>query len=459
MDSPSHTPPIMNVIDVIDIINVIDIKDLQSHIISNVDTNPNTITVYHIIIGSKVSEYCLNNPDPLCNRNHECPEIVKNLLFNPEQQFSPEFLHSLSLKKDNNEITIRQVLILIDPCYIRNPKPLGLLSVISEFGMNMTSNLTVRSVLEHNEINRTTIISKLEPIAVPFDITEMHLLILFRTIKALSKFYPMLVNVMDCSSNVANKTFADSINSNSSWVHITKPECLIIDKKKQYIPIMTTNMNMNENMNENMNMNDLSIPNEDDLFTNKMLNIRWINYKNDEKMLEDLAIVKDLCHYSKNTYDFITNLYKVNTIEYSLMSIYKIWGFTTCTLDYTFSRVFGSSVTVNFSKMSFEEFANNWKFHKGFRDLQLLNFGYDVILIHKFIDYFTDKYNDREGYSYVGINPSIIDFLKVEAYEIFQKLGKYFPDSNEKYLYNVENAGALKRESIKQYMLDNGVLI
>ena len=104
----------------------LDIKLLKEHIISKVSTSSNTITVYHFIIGSKSYEkdFIL---DPLLQsirpRNHECPKIVENLLFNPDLQLSPDILkNKLKIYKD---ITIRQVLVLIDPSYSFQPNPVG----------------------------------------------------------------------------------------------------------------------------------------------------------------------------------------------------------------------------------------------------------------------------------------------------------------------------------------------
>ncbi len=212
------------------------------------------------------------------------------------------------------------------------------------------------------------------------------------------------------------------------------------------------------------------------------MSVRWINYHNDSKLVNDLLSVSDYCPYSKRTYDFIATLYKVNTIEYSLVSIYKLWGITTYTINYKFNynRIFNydrieggresrggdgcldsSSIAgienvmlINFKDLSFEEFARYWKLYKGFRDLQPFNYGYDIEILNKFITNFINKYNDREGYSYLGINPSIIDFLKLEAFEIFNTLAHYFP-KDSKYCSDIpEN---ITRNSIKEYLFENGV--
>ena len=113
-----------------------------------------------------------------------------------------------------------------------------------------------------------------------------------------------------------------------------------------------------------------------------------------------------------------------------------------------------NEMLINFKDLSFEEFARYWKLYKGFRDLQPFNYGYDIEILNKFITNFINKYNDREGYSYLGINPSIIDFLKLEAFDIFNTLAHYFP-KDSKYCSDIpEN---INRNSIKEYLFENGV--
>ena len=430
----------------IPVIPVISVKDIDNYIIKNLYLN--TFTIYHIIIGSKVHGNDFTSLDPLFKRNHECPEIVKKLLFNPENQFSPEFINSLSNYK---EITIKQVLLLIDPYYSRDPKPLGLLSVITENSSIIFPDLSVISKIEYNEISETVIISKLEPFIVPHDINELEVYQILDKIKSLDKYYPMLVNIMDCSSITIPKIYANSINSinsndNNNIIHITKPECLILDHKIQFNPIIT--------------LKKLDCD-KGEFIPNDILHVRWVNYNDDNKLLDDLAIVKDFCIYSRNTYDFITTLYKVSTIEYSLLSINKIWGFTTYTMDYKFTleNVYGSSnkeIIINFSKLSFQEFSSYWILQEGFKKLPPFNYDYNLLIVCKFIDYFINKFKNNNIILHLDIELSIVDLLKVEAYEILKNLGKY-NENDKKYLDGIDNPEYLDRKIIKTYLNDNGI--
>lgn len=391
----------------------IDIEELNSYFVSNLDSKSNTITIVNFIIGSYVNPSDFHNPNPNYKRNHEFPEFVKKLLYNPELQFSPEFNSSLSSHK---ELIINQVLILADPAYSYHPELTGFFSET----MSLSPDLTITNVIEHNEFIKTKVTSKLETVVIPCEILEEQVESLLKIINSLRQFYSIIVNIMDCSSRVLNKMFIDRIcdfNSNNSnyesWIYLTKPECLIIDNKLQYNPIITIDNAF-----------------ESHFAYKKIFNIRWCNYRDDLKILDDLKTVYEFCPYSRNTYNFITTLYKVDTIEYSLYSIFKLWGFTTYTIDYQFKgfdihtkndKLF----TVNFSKITFEDFARYWKLYEGFRSLPLF-YDYNIFMVKKFIEYFINKYTYRTGVSYLGINPSIVDFLKIEAFEIFDNLKRYF---------------------------------
>ena len=423
----------------------IKLKSLKEHILSNISTSSNTITVYHIIVGSKsyehdfVTDSLLQSDRP---RNHECPQIVENLLFNPDLQLSPDILSNVL--KQNTDIVIRQVLILIDPVYSRQPNPTGLLSVIDGLPLGLS--------IEHN-LEYINIKSILEPIIVPCDITESHIIELIKCLGMFRDIYPIVINIMDCSSITCSNLYANNIDSIDNWIHITKPKCLIDDTELQYIPMMAycqdgINSGINPGITNNINS----------LFTYNKLNIRWINCKDDLSIIDSSitpAIYRN-CIYSKNYYDFVVRLYKVETIEYSILLINKLWSVTTYTLDFTFSAsgASGSSneITFNFKTLSFEDFCKFWKY-KGFRDLFPFSQGYDYIIFCKFINNFIAKYINKVGVSYLGLNPSIVDFLKFEAFEIFTNLVKYVP-SDIKYL--ASSCETISRESINNYLIENG---
>ena len=327
--------------------------------------------------------------------------------------------------------------------------------------------------------------SILEPIIVPCNISEKHVLELIKSLELFRTIYPMIINIMDCSSNTCPNIYSDSIGSIDNWIYITKPKCLIDDSELQYIPMLTVYNELND-----LNISGSSIafanivtsvaapsvasssaapsapiaPNVFELgslFTYNKLNVRWINYKDDSIIINNISnAIYTNCIYSKNLYDYVSRIYKVETFEYSLFSINKLWGITTYTSNYIInykeitSNRFETSkdIIVNFSKLSFEEFAKYWKC-KECRELPPFNCDYDFIIFCKFIDNFIRKYSNSIGYSYVGLNPSIVDFLKVEAFEIFNTLVKYFHDDMK---YMTSSYQTVSRDSIKQYLINNG---
>lgn len=439
----------------------LNIKLLKEHLLSKVSVPSNTITFYHFIVGAKAVEedFSLDKTTSesyIRCRNHECSKLVENLLFNPEMQLSPQLIKN-NLK--DNCITIRQVLVLIDPSYKHKPSPCGLLSVIKDLPLD----LTIEHNLEHLNIN---IKSVLEPIIVPDDINEDQLLEIIKTLKPFRQFYSLLVNILDCSSVVCKNIYANSIdrsnciNDDYTWIHITNPKCLLNDEELQYMPIIMNREKDREKDRENKSeINNLS------LFTRNTYDVRWANYNDDSHLIDELLnnYDTDKCPYSTNLYNFIITLYKVDTTLYSLISLFKLWGFTTYTSDYTFNNnyeynlslnISKKEIVVNFSKLSFEDFATYWLKYKEFRELSLFKHCYDNFIFNKFINYFIKKYFYGVGYSYLGINPSIIDFIKIEACEIFNTLSKYFYNDIK---YLKEDSKLITRESIKQYLEENMV--
>ena len=407
---------------------------LKQHLLTKVSTSCNTITIYHIIVGSKV--YSLSSD---VQRNHECPQVVKNLLFNPDLQLSLSVL-------SNIDIIIRQVLILIDPAYARDPKPDGLLSVIDWLPLD----LTIDHQLEYIKVK-----SILEPIIVPDDITEDHIKELVQCLDIFRTNFPIVINIMDCSSNTCHNLYANNIDTIYNWIHITKPNCLLDDTEKIYTPMITQdNSGCNSGCNSGVNTRVTS------LFKYDKLAIRWVNCNDDLRIINNSispAMLRN-CIYSRNYYDIVVRLYKVKNTEY-LFQINKLWGITTYTTNFTFSATgaAGSSkeIEFNFKILSFEEFAKYWKY-KGFRELFPFSQGYDYILLCQFINYFIEKYSTKIGLSFLGLNPSIVDFLKFEAFEMMSSLVNYFPDDIK---YVSSSCETISRESIKHYLVDNECIL
>lgn len=442
-------------------IPIIELKNIPNIIKYCMVSGPNILTIYHIIIGSRVDKYSLTTEDIKLKRNHECPKIIQQLLLNPEQQFSPEFIHYLSIS-NFKDFTIRNVLFLIDETYKITPEPIGLLHFINNnndiFANN--DNICLTRELIHNEFNKTIITSILEPYLVPENITEIQVQSILQLISSLGVFYPNLINIIDCSSFATRNIFKESIDNNNNQIHITQPKCLLLDNEEQYNPIITYNSSNSKSINDDDVKNKIV---SDDTFDNTKISVRWINYDDDKYIVDDLKAVSDYCQFSKNTYNFITILYKRNCIESSLYSLYKLWGYTTFTSNYEINLVdhnlveTNKTIIINISKLGFDEFATYWinPQYSNFKELSVFKYDYDYIIIKKYITKFLLKYINHEGISYLGLNPSIIDIIKYETFEIFKFLGKYFPEYMK---YVPDNSSNISRVMIKDFLNENDVI-
>ena len=444
-------------------VKTIKLDDLLQYVISTINTKE--ITIYHFISGAKMHNFISDPDNTLQNmypRNHECPQLVKNLFFNPELQFSPEFYYNLS---NHETIIIRQVLFLIDPIYNTYPEIEGFFDVFKD----KMPYLITKHTVEHNEFKKTYIVTKIDPIVIPERITEQQILNVLEVINSFGKFAPILVNIMDCSSSTVKELYVNNVsntNNTSKRVYITHPDCLIIDTKTQYLPMITL-----DNISKRFSSNKKVLSKEEQeqkqeqsgdgsngyIDNTKLLCIRWSNYNEDIRYLEDLKGIMDICPYSKRTYDFLINNYKDYHCFISLAPICKIWGMTRITKEYEFlfpdsNNVESPIVKLNLNTMSFKQFASYWTSYEIFRSKILAIMDpYFKYNIKKFIDMLVIK--DIKSLNYYSDN-TIVDIIKFEAVEIFTLLKKYFPEDKITFAtteYNISQA------DIAEYITPYGV--
>ena len=444
-------------------VKTIKLDDLLQYVISTINTKE--ITIYHFISGAKMHNFISDPDNTLQNmypRNHECPQLVKNLFFNPELQFSPEFYYNLS---NHETIIIRQVLFLIDPMYNTYPEIEGFFDVFK----GKMPYLITKHTVEHNDFKKTYIVTKIDPIVIPERITEQQILNVLEVLDSFSKFTPILVNIMDCSSSTVKELYVNNVsntNNTSKRVYITHPDCLIIDTKTQYLPMITL-----DNISKRFSSNKKVLSKEEQeqkqeqsgdgsngyIDNTKLLCIRWSNYNEDIRYLEDLKGIMDICPYSKRTYDFLINNYKDYHCFISLAPICKIWGMTRITKEYEFlfpdsNNVESPIVKLNLNTMSFKQFASYWTSYEIFRSKILAIMDpYFKYNIKKFIDMLVIK--DIKSLNYYSDN-TIVDIIKFEAVEIFTLLKKYFPEDKITFAtteYNISQA------DIAEYITPYGV--
>lgn len=199
-----------------------------AHLLDSVNAPEFDLTIYHIIIGSKMPDIELHSTE--YPRNHEYPHIIRNIAANPYTQFSNILLNKLL--SVNYSIKIRQIVVLIDPQYSQYPKLEGLEKPIPDISYYVISESITASDIEN-------MITAIEPCS------------------------KRLINILDCTSNTLSEMYIMNL---CPYIYINKPECLAIDSKIRYTPFITCNI-------------------DSDKINVKNLNYRWLNILDDYKQI------------------------------------------------------------------------------------------------------------------------------------------------------------------------------
>ena len=398
----------------------------------------NTINIYHIHIGSK-THVSIDHTDSRYTHNHEYNLFLNTLFNNPLKQFSPEFISQLSTY---SEIKIRNILILIDPMYIQSSELEGFRKMT---GMSLQNEL----VLPHPNDAITTITTSIEILQLPFDIEELDVLNLIDTLCNIGNLYTVLINIMDCTSRVMLEYYSNSMNNpNYDKISIRRPDCLALDTSPLFNPIMTCSTKQSHI---------------------SKISIRWINYKDDMKIIYELEQVLDFCDSSKDTHIFLTEHYKYDIAIENLISIIKIWSRLSYTniqeidivpdsyLHSDGSRT--SILKIKFSELSFTNFITYWKKFIKFREFILSNVdSYYRYNLKVYLDTFIFKYEEISSHIH------IVKALQSEAIDIFKNLINYCKKDAAYIISTIKGIGCdschlLERKNILDYLKFNDVSI
>jgi hypothetical protein len=386
------------------------------------------ITIYHIHIGSKTHFYIGNQSN---SHNHEYTNFLKTLFNEPLKQFSPELISKL---EQYPEINIKNIVILIDPMYNNLP----VLEGFKEFkDLKILNN---EQIIQHCNNSLTIIKINIEIIQYSNNITEEEIINLVKIINNNS----ILINIIDCTSRLLLEYYAYCINSLYSHIYITRPDCLLNDILSHYNPIITlTNKTLTNNT--------------------KQL-IRWMNYTDDLKLIPELKEVIDICYSSNITYIFLTESYKYNIALENLISIVKLWS----RLSYTNIQEIQLSgynnsdnnsdnntkniIYIKFCDLSFIDFIKYWKMYGAFSDFILSTVDFYYKYNFKiYVDKFIMKYENKEN------SVSIVDALKIDAYQIFQNLLNYCKYDREYIIENIKSIESIERKHIMDYLKFNNI--
>jgi len=358
----------------------------------NSKDKPFTINYFHFIIGSFTYPTDYNSAPAEFKRNHEFPQIVKNNFYQPELQFSPSMLEFIShIYTPDNTININQIVVLIDPSYKQYPRPYGICTELPD--LDSQPIVFHSSSIDINPLKKIKFNSRLEPVIIADNIHEIgvskleSIILEYRNSK-----FPNLINIMDCSSNTIRNKW---VSNENPFVYIGMPECLLIDSDIQYIPMIT--------------------------FDNDTKSIRWCNDYLDEKILNELATVIDVCPVSARTYRFITTQLKYRIIANYLLPIYKLYGRLRVSCAYTMPD--GSKYM--FSDMTYNQFKYRWESSKFFQNSFLSYFdSYFKSNMIYFINKFTSLSNSENTYITDSIGDMLIKMLLINL----EKLNQIIPD-------------------------------
>jgi len=390
---------------------------IQNNLQISIKEKTMTITIYNFIVGSYMGDMQILELNPELKRNHEFPQVVRNILHNPELQFSPNMQEFISHMET---ITIRQILFLIDPMYETNAVYSGLESettTTSETVLLEDGKFITDHKIYHNEFKSTSIRSIVEPIIVSESIIKRNIFEMIEQITKYTSQIPVLINIIDCTSFLLQELFANNVNL---YVYMSVPNCLLHDDDIQYMPVITYD---------------------------KEHGLRWINYNLDSSSLEDLKMVKDICKNAEITYNFLATLYKVQVCNMNLVTIFKFLGLLNITKAYDF----GASGKIVFGNLQFTDFVRLCErpiFIKMFAN------NFDNYFLHNIIDYITKLVKNPKILSRISENNNIREILLLEAIEIFRTLREYFP---EDVIDLGDHSERTLKDNIREYLRKNNV--
>ena len=424
------------------------------------------ILVFHLHIGSKTSTRVHLPKDLPYTHNHEYTKLLNTLFNNPEEQFSPEFISSLS-NFSGKDIHIHNIVILFDPQYEHSPELEGFKNVktkvqvndqtevqeevqvdVQEEGQNEKS-ISVKdinyneSIVHHLNDTFTMLKSSLEIIQVSSDVKQEHIKIIIDIIEYLSNTLniPNLINIIDCTSKELIEFYALYSNKESN-IHITRPNCLHDDKSIIVNPMITLDSKQIDALD-------------------KFNSVRWLNYRDDSNLIKDLKNIKDICKTSEKSFEFLTQMYK-HTIGIELLNcIMKLWSrlsYTNIQDIYEDETQYKPFLSIKFNDITLIEFINYWNELKAFREFIFNNSCSDyqyhiMIYINGFVTtykYKTDVFTLKEA-------------LQFEAFEIFRKLMSYCCEDacyiikNIKNIEDKEGYNLLELKQIIDYLNFNGI--
>lgn len=360
-----------------------------------------SLDVWHIVLGSFMYAVDFRDPKNTRPRNHECPQLVKNLMHNPGSQLSPAVIESIIQMKCKS-VNIHQHIMLIDPMYAENANSIlvGLLSVYPTFETDET--LTIQGAIPISDNASIPYTSILEPVLITNEVGESDVQQFIEDITSYKSSrinHFALINIMDCTSHTMRYTWANNEDPN---VYLAMPDCFINDASINYLPIITAAIK---------SPSASAGAGADAGFT-----MRWCNADLDQQQIPAYQAI------SPGMYNFLVNGYRSKILKIYLVGWVKISSVLKITLEYRLSN----GILFRFSTLTLEDFITLWTLPE-FRN-KLMNFT-DKFFEHniiRFINLLIDPTNLVE-LSHIATH-NLTEALDAFIQPKIQQLNDYFPD-------------------------------
>jgi hypothetical protein len=305
------------------------------------------IPVFTFIVGANMPSSELTSPESPYHRNHEYPKFCRSLFEEPLSRVSPEMLEYLAKFE---MVDIHQYQILIDPSYnSTNPNTSnGILHGLKIYFPSLLFPVENNIIFNHNDFQVTAITSSLDILMVADSITHNDIYNYLSIIESFRDvmFADYLVNILDCTSYIM-RDFWMTNSSNKIW--ISTPECLLLDSKLKYNPMLTISNSKSTIV--------------DSHFMKSDINLRWVSFEEDSKVFTELESIIDIAEHTMhkvnilNMYEFLKDDMKTKLLEIDILALVKLLSLETYTLNFKLA----DNTEFKLLNITYSQFSDLWR--------------------------------------------------------------------------------------------------
>lgn len=341
-------------------IKPINIENYLDCLLTKINDTANILTIVSTIIGSHVYIPIDAQLDTVLS--HEFPMLVEKLFTDPTKQFTLDMYNHL---RNVNDFHMSQVMFLIDPIYQRNAHPLQFIqkmcSILSSNGDNFEMDQSTGKFIMHrrkqiSDTHHVTIHSYLEVFIIRDNISIDRIYNAIEIVNTFSRYNPVIMNIMDCSSTVILPIY---IHNKSSRIFVTEPSCAFKDSNPENVPVIElVKCGVIRNIGDSRDAGDI---------IERRFCARWVNLTDDTEYLPTWRIISDSCEQTHIAHTFLTNLMLHRYINIDLIGAYKLWYLFNLNIEYEYPShidptIIKKIVFKNIDYMLFSELVKDRKF-------------------------------------------------------------------------------------------------